>query len=119
MRKFNKPSSVSFAVDTTIELDVRVEVSDYRFGTPAKLNARPEDCYPAEGSEYEIGGVYLLVTKKVDGKDRVVEIKLPNEVIDIIGNDLDELIDEEAEDAAQAGYEDYCDQEYDRQREER
>jgi len=38
---------------TILDRELEIEVTSYTPYTPAKLNALPEDCFPAEGPEIE------------------------------------------------------------------
>lgn len=57
MRGYKRPNSIKFtyAVSYEDEADIVVEFDcNYYFGRDAKINAEPEDCYPAEPAEYDL-----------------------------------------------------------------
>ena len=81
-----------------IEIEVTVEY-DEGFYTPAKINGRPEDCYPADGADPEITSVVTL-----DGAE-IVETLSGSELTCLIleatddqqhSNDADEAAAEDA-----------------------
>lgn len=47
---------------TTVELEICLRLTSP--GRPAKLYGPPEDCYPAEDPEWELGALTLLFSKK-------------------------------------------------------
>jgi hypothetical protein len=70
------------------EIDVRVEVSNFIPGTPGRYTGLPENCYPAEGPEWD--GVRVFVDE--DGNKKGEQVELPWQFID--GIDIDSIIEE-------------------------
>lgn len=109
------------------EMIIEVRVSGYRFGYPAKISGRPEDSYPAEGSDFSGIELYLITQEEYreDGKNRVKQVRtlLPDAMYDVVvvaygGEDKwYEKIDEEAGEADDRARDEYYDAKYDEMRE--
>ena len=57
--------TLSTVVDTGIQWEVSITVNCTSPGCPAKLSGPPEDCYPAEGPEFELDEFEVFVGKTV------------------------------------------------------
>ena len=64
------------------EFDAAVEVNVVSYGCPAQTYGLPENCFPAEGPEWEVEATYVEVQEKNE-EDKLVSnlIKCPDELL--------------------------------------
>ncbi len=106
-------------------ITVYIVITGYEFGDPGRLNGRPEDCYPPEGSSWSFDYGYIKVRDFCGERDKYgrlanngrefmyKEVRLPNEFIEEIAcNDQDfhDIVDDWANEYDDSMKQDYYDQ---------
>jgi hypothetical protein len=90
-----KEEDMKFGFSVSFEDEAGIVVvfdCSYTYGRPAKINALPEDCYPAEGPEFDLENPMVDLGK---GKTR----KLTAEELEKLGCDTErDLVDKVTED---------------------
>ena len=108
---FNFDFSYYLQTDSGGEIEIIVSVENYTFPYPGRVFWPPENCYPPEGSEWDIAHMYVK-----DDKGKLVELPVAfgNQLMDAIGDDeLWDMIDEYAYEKQQSDEADYGDRKYD------
>jgi len=123
-------SGFDFSMNDYVELELKIEVEDFVPGYPAPpCSNHDSPAFSDTGADSEYGDVkmfFVLEKKKWDPEkhERVVVekvmIPVPEPMINILINDydIDENIFEEGERQSTSDYDEYCEREFDRRRDE-
>ena len=67
------------------EFDAAVDIKVTSYGCPAQTYGPPENCYPAEGPEWEVEAVYIDVPEKnSEGKLVSLLVDCPDELLPFV-----------------------------------
>ena len=67
---------------TLCEFEAAVDIEVTSYGCPAQTCGPPESCYPAEGPEWEVEGIYIDVVQRNEEGECVLNlIECPDELL--------------------------------------